>query len=593
MRRPSFPRVFQLLILAALVVPALLFAAASVQNRIDLQREWRERVQRTASVFDEHAQKVVETADLVLALVNDRVGELSWEQIDAPETSAYLAHVQAPLEQVVSIWVTDATGRVRAGSAPFGKSAMLDRHDFFERQREADQGTFVGESFIGRATGRASIGISRRLRRPSGGFDGIVHVSLDPAYFDRFFASAAPAVGHESLLIRGDGAILAREPVPGTAAAAADAKAVKPRVSPPRIGPVEGAPYEAQSELDGVTRLYALRQIGTRPLFVRFGIDRSAIYAPWRENVALFGLLALAVSGTFVLLSWLALRRAQAEQAALARLRHESEQRLLIEQRLSQAQKMEAVGLLTGGIAHDFNNLLTTVILNLEAIGRVRDLPPAVRRYAETALDVSERGAQLIASVMGFSRREDRADEAIDVNAQIEDLAALLRHGVGVRITLDLALDPNLPLCAAEPAQLGSAILNLAVNARDAMPDGGTMTVATRAVTIDAAAATGPDMRPGNFVAVSVADTGSGMPPEIVARAFEPFFTTKEAGRGTGLGLAQVLAYARQSGGSATVESRVAGDPAGPPGTCVTLFLPASRVEGAAARPLETARASH
>jgi CheY-like chemotaxis protein len=211
---------------------------------------------------------------------------------------------------------------------------------------------------------------------------------------------------------------------------------------------------------------------------------------------------------------------------------------------------MEALGQLTGGIAHDFNNLLTVVVGGLDIIAkRATDLK--LKRYAENALAAAERGARLTGQLLAFSRVQKLEVRPTHVAPLVQNMRPLLRNVLGPGIEKRFDLDEAMMPVMADPTQLEVAILNLAINARDAMPDGGVLSFATRPVEV-----TGdPELADGDYIELVISDTGVGMPPEVAGRAFEPFFTTKEVGKGTGLGLSMVYGMARQSGGAARIES--------------------------------------
>ena len=232
------------------------------------------------------------------------------------------------------------------------------------------------------------------------------------------------------------------------------------------------------------------------------------------------------------------------------------------QEQLRQSQKMEALGQLTGGIAHDFNNLLTVVVGGLDLITR-RAEDPKLKRYAVNALEAAERGARLTAQLLAFSRVQRLEVRPIVVAPLIENMRPLLRNVLGPTIEKRFALDVDDVPVLADPTQLELAVLNLAINARDAMPDGGVLTVRTRQLTVQS----DPDLEDGDYLELSIGDSGCGMPAEVVERAFEPFFTTKEVGKGTGLGLSMVYGVARQSGGTARIES-TPGE-----GTCIRLLF--------------------
>jgi signal transduction histidine kinase len=252
--------------------------------------------------------------------------------------------------------------------------------------------------------------------------------------------------------------------------------------------------------------------------------------------------------------------------AANDRLTAEIAERERAEARLIQAQKMEAVGQLTGGIAHDFNNLLTAVIGSIDLLLR-RLVGERERRLAGNALLAAERGAKLTAQLLAFSRRQRLSPEPLNTNDVVSHMSDLLSRSLGPRIRLETQLEAGLWSALADRTQLEMMILNLAINGRDAMPSGGKLKISTSnlsSVPMDLHS----ELHEGEYVCIAVEDTGKGMSPGVAARAFEPFFTTKEPGKGTGLGLSQLYGFARQSGGTARIDSREG------EGTKVTLYLP-------------------
>jgi signal transduction histidine kinase/CheY-like chemotaxis protein len=248
------------------------------------------------------------------------------------------------------------------------------------------------------------------------------------------------------------------------------------------------------------------------------------------------------------------------------RLTAEIAEREKAEARLVQAQKMEAVGQLTGGLAHDFNNLLTAVVGSLDLLLRRTD-DEKLKRLASNALQAAERGAKLTSQLLAFSRRQRLSPAATDANDIVTKMGDMLARTIGPQVRVETRLDPQLWHALADPTQMEVMILNLAINARDAMPSGGRLTITTENVD-KVPRRLASELAEQHFVAISVADTGTGMTPEVQARAFEPFFTTKEQGRGTGLGLSQLYGFAKQSGGTVKIDSRVG------EGTKVTVYLP-------------------
>jgi PAS domain S-box-containing protein len=226
------------------------------------------------------------------------------------------------------------------------------------------------------------------------------------------------------------------------------------------------------------------------------------------------------------------------------------------DERLLQAQKLEAVGRLAGGVAHDFNNLLTVIRGYAEIILNSPGTPLPVRADVEEILKAAKRAHSLTNQLLAYSRRQMRSPQVLNINAQVRNMEGMLQRLIGEHILLRTELAPNLASVRADPNQVEQVIMNLAVNARDSMPDGGTLTIATGNVTIVAEPhPSGPDMPSGAYVLLAVSDTGKGMGEETLAHIFEPFFTTKETGKGTGLGLSTVYGIVTQSGGHVAVQS--------------------------------------
>jgi PAS domain S-box-containing protein len=259
--------------------------------------------------------------------------------------------------------------------------------------------------------------------------------------------------------------------------------------------------------------------------------------------------------------------RTQELRETNALLMAEIAERQQAEEALHQAQKMEAIGQLTGGVAHDFNNLLTAITGNLELLQRrLAAGNTEVGRYVDGAMTSARRAASLTQRLLAFSRRQALAPKAIDLGRLAADMEELIRRSLGEDIRIRMEGDKDLWATWADPNQMENALLNLTINARDAMPDGGTLTIETRNLELGAGQV--GDLAPGDYVMLAVSDTGVGMTPEVAARAFDPFFTTKPIGQGTGLGLSQLYGFAKQSGGLAVIDS------APGKGATVRLYLP-------------------
>ncbi|MBB5711792.1 signal transduction histidine kinase/ActR/RegA family two-component response regulator [Sphingomonas xinjiangensis] len=251
-------------------------------------------------------------------------------------------------------------------------------------------------------------------------------------------------------------------------------------------------------------------------------------------------------------------------------LRTEIAAREEAEARAAQLQRLDAIGQLTGGVAHDFNNMLGIVIGNLELAQRKLARGGAdVIRHIDGAMDGARRGATLTQRLLAFARKQPLAPVVTDLNRSVTEMSELLRRTLGEQVAVECVLSGGLWRTCVDPGQLESALVNLAVNARDAMPGGGKLTIETMNTHLDERYSDDhPEVAPGQYVAIAVSDTGTGMPADVAARAFEPFFTTKEVGRGTGLGLSQIYGFAKQSGGHAKIYSE-AGH-----GTTIKLYFP-------------------
>ena len=261
--------------------------------------------------------------------------------------------------------------------------------------------------------------------------------------------------------------------------------------------------------------------------------------------------------------------RAQELQTANEQLRQANEELAASQAKLMEKQRLEAIGQLTGGVAHDFNNLLTAIIANIDLFDRLPGATPQHHVFAAAAMRAAERGARLVKQLLAFGRRQMLRPEIADANALIDDFAPLLRRAIGEKIELELRRDPELWLCSVDVAQFEAALLNLAINARDAMRDGGRLIIETRCTERYADdVRRGEDWKPGRYVAIAVTDTGTGMAAHVRERAFEPFFTTKPIGEGSGLGLSQVYGFVNQMGGHVAIEST------GGQGTTIRVYLP-------------------
>jgi len=311
--------------------------------------------------------------------------------------------------------------------------------------------------------------------------------------------------------------------------------------------------------------------------------DYIPVWGSWRSWLA--AIIGVFVTILFTAYEWRRAthnRRIEALAADLShsytRLERETDERMMAEEQLRQSQKLEIVGKLTGGIAHDFNNLLTIILGNLEtAIERTGE-SSGIAAQIRTAMNAAVRGAALTQRLLAYARRQVLEPEVIDLNCVVNAMTDLVRRSLGSAIEVKPSLAKDLWPAVADRNQVENALLNLVINSRDAMPAGGTLTLETQNVTLDAHHAGGQgELAPGDYVALAVSDTGVGMTRDIQERVFEPFFTTKEPGKGTGLGLSSIYGFARQSGGLLRIYSEPG------LGTTVRLYLPRAEAAAAAA----------
>ncbi len=369
----------------------------------------------------------------------------------------------------------------------------------------------------------------------------LLTVTLDPQLVQRILLASAPSEGVSAVVDR-RGRFIARTKAIDARIGTPATNYVRDAIRNGRAGIYQGVTYEG---LENYTAFFTSGKTGWS---THIAVSSQLINKPqfgWRLTAALAGLLGLLFA---IAMALLALRIMSASREA--------------DERLRRSERLESVGKLTGGIAHDFNNMLAIVIGSLElAQKRLARGNPDVIRYIENAMDGANRAADLTRRLLAFSRRQPLAPAATDVNALVRATGELLRRTLESNIEIRFELADDLWPTFVDPGQLENALVNLAVNARDAMPAGGTLVVAT-------ANRKSEPGRPEGMVAIIVTDTGAGMAPDVVERAFEPFFTTKEVGRGTGLGLSQIHGFATQSGGEAIIESELGR------GTSVTLLLP-------------------
>jgi two-component system, NtrC family, sensor kinase len=560
-RNPSTIRLLRWMLVSAVLVPAALFAYLAISTYRTSFTLADERIERSLDVVGEQVAKVFQSLTVTFTGVEAIIRGLSDEEIrSSQELHRELKTMAVALTAVSEIWIIDHSGHPLASSFAWPPRATLDLsdRDYFIAQRGGDVGTYVGKILVPRVTNVPFFSVSRKRTAADGSFAGVVMISVRPSDFHEFYERLANLKGSSFSMIRADGVVLARYPGPVAMDVKLDADSgfMQSIARNPN-----GGFYTTVSQVDGSYGRFAVRKLDGLPLYVSAGIHVDTIRQEWLDFLTSHLIFGLPATALLVALAWLTLMRTRD-------LHQEAARRAAAEETLRQSQKMEAIGQLTGGIAHDFNNLLTVIIGNLDiALRKCADA--ALERPLRNALLGGQRAAQLTQKLLAFSRRQPLSPRPVDANRLIAGMSDLLRRSLGEKIDIETVGAAGLWRIEVDAAELEAALLNLAINARDAMPDGGKLTIETTNAHLDEDYARTLDgVKAGQYVLISVTDSGEGMTPEVMEHAFEPFFTTKMEGQGTGLGLSQVYGFVRQSGGHLKIYSEKG------QGSTVKIYLP-------------------
>ncbi len=526
------------------------------------------------NLLDEQTVQTIQGVNLLVSSIAD---ELKVEGIATPDdleremngvdTFHTLQSRTEGVPQLDAITLIAADGQLVNFSRyyPIPPVNVADR-DYFKALRDApSRETFLSRPVQNRGDGTWDIYLAHRIDGPHGEFVGLVLGAMQLRYFENLYRSITTGDSSAIALWRTDGTLLARFPTLPQIGQTLKAPATLTDV--PTDRPVIA---DSVTGLDGVKRMRAERRLDDVPVVVEASRTMREVLSDWRHDAMVMVLASLACVAAILLLIAAMVRQFRAYEvmsSALAAREEAVQARMRAEERLLQAQKLESIGRLTSGIAHDFNNLLTSVRGNVELLLRepagTADDATRARRLT-TVLKAADQGAGLVRQLLAFARRESLSPGDVDVNALLRGMEELLAGTVGDAVRLRLRLDAALWLARVDPAQLERVVLNLASNARDAMPAGGELLIATGNTVLDS----GGDLPAGEYVCLSLSDTGTGMTEEVRQQAFEPFFTTKPQGAGTGLGLSQVYGLARQSGGTVRIDSAPGA------GTTVRVLLP-------------------
>ncbi len=571
-------RLLKLMMVASLVLPAVLFAFAAWVSYRNFERVTDERIDRSLDILHEQALKVLQTVERTFAEIDEVMRGMSDADIHANAARLHdrLALIVKALPQLQGIVVFDRNGfpLVSARLLPVPKDVNFSDRDYFKAQTQRDAGTYVSAAHKPRMAGIDAYFFSMSQRRPAADdqFNGIISIAVQPNYFEDFYARMGTAAGSYFGMARASGDFLARYPVLKDRRVKLDAN------SQLRLGIASGLDrsiYWVDSQFDHIDRRIGYRKVTGFPIYVLAGEEKSAMVHEWLAYMSshlIFGLPATAFLFGGLLL---ALRRTE-------RLYDEADRREAAEGALRQAQRLEAIGQLTGGVAHDFNNLLMIISGSVQRL-RAELTDKKHARLLDMIGTATQRGESLTRQLLTYSRQQTLTPQVIDLTQRLPMLRELLLRSLGVAIEITVDVPDTVCAIRVDASEFELAILNLAVNAKDAMPTGGTLSIRAKPVTLKGEAS--EEGLSGDFVAIRVADTGHGIAPDVLARVFEPFFTTKEVGKGTGLGLSQVYGFAKQSGGTATVTS-VEGR-----GTAITIYLPRSHEAPQPASPQSSSQA--
>jgi signal transduction histidine kinase len=602
-----------ILVTLATLVPALLVGLRFFEDRAAGIDEAGENLTEVANLVTRDLDaKIKGTAQLLYGLARARDVDTD----DKDLCSAFLSNVREQNPQYTGILTIQPDGDLFCDSLRSGRKLNLNDRSYFVRALTKENGVTL-EAVFGRLTGLAVLQIAQPARLESGAIDFVLLASFNLQKFVESFGDQLERV--QILLVKDDGTVLAW--LPDAHAAAKAGVSIKDTQLFRHLGALAQAKNGVAAEdstanvmqegelVWAVADSAMTREAG---LHVLVGQPKSELFAAVNQSMiediaTLVGVLVLLFCGIWAFAEF-SIRRQIAQIAAMmaklgkgnldariptphpkgdlgnlmvllndtaGSLEQQRDEIEGLNRKLIQSQKMEAIGHLTGGVAHDFNNLLTVVIGNSETLSDHLGDNPGLKALADMSGKAAARGAELTKQLLAFARRQPLNPKSVDIPQLIGGMDGLLRRSLGGQIELHTAVAPDLWLALVDPHELENAILNLCINARDAMLSGGRITLEAANLAITAADAPQyGDLTPGDYIMMAVSDTGIGMDRATLERAFEPFFTTKEIGRGSGLGLSMVYGFVKQSKGHVQLYSEPGR------GTVVRLYLPRAKAGG-------------
>ena len=540
---------------ASVVFPVLLFCYASWVNYHAAVEQADERIRQALDLSAEHALRVFRSISVTFDSVEQITRGRAEQSLRASEAelSERLKQFVDAVPEIGSIWILNAQGDAIISSLLFPMPAAANAPDraYLKEQLGHDQHIHIGDVLRIQLRNRLIFPVSKWRTDSSGTFSGFTEISVSPQAFERFYAPLAARTSASYTLIRDDGAVLARYPVPTTPNIKLDASSGFAQLisrSP------QGGTYTAISGIDNLERRISARKLEGFPVYVTSSLETRDIVQGWLWHMAGHLVFGIPATAFFIALIVLAMK-------TTSELYAEGERRQAAEASLRQSQKMEALGQLTGGVAHDFNNLLTIILGNLQlALRHITEDRP--RTLLTNSYRAAERATELTKRLLAFSRNQPLDPRPLDANRLVAGMSDLLGRTLGETILIETVRGGGLWQTEVDKAELESALLNLAINARDAMPEGGKLTIETANAFLDEAYCETVDgVKSGQYVLISMTDTGAGMSQEVIGKAFDPFFTTKAAGAGTGLGLSQVYGFVRKAAATSASTARSAKGP--------------------------------
>jgi len=582
----SLRRTLAVCLVASVVVPLTYLAFEAREDLMARRDAASDVAKRMVRVADEHALKLFDLDIALQSRVDDLVRNRSDDALRVDKKlHDRFEELAAAYPQISHISVFDKTGSLLVSSQSFPASRVnVSDRKYFADILQRTRPFYITEVVQGRISNEPDFTTSTVRRGPHDEFQGIVSVGLRPSYFSKFYEQlVGDGTPMTITLLRDDGLILAHwSPIKGANRVTPTQSALTPLL--PRL-PYAGV-IELPSRVDNTGKIFAYRRVAGYPAVVTATYPIAAIYAAWRQHVFSNAVLTLLPCFTLAFVLALCLRHLRQEERTWRALSAEAENRRVFEAAQKETLRLQALGNLVGNVAHDFNNLLMTLSANVEIGKRLR------LTHFQTQLDAMERavhrGVSLTRRLLGVARKQPLRKEVVALQAWGRDLG-LVRASLPRRIELRLDIPDDAWPVEVDPAEFELAILNIAVNARDAITHEGWFSVVAQNVHL--AGASSLPVR-ADCLLITLTDSGCGMAPEVRRHAFEPLFTTKPMGEGTGLGLAHVQAFCEQAGGAVTLES------APGEGTTVRLYLPrsyqtpAARVPDVAPAPQEAREAA-